>query len=54
MKDTEEPLAYLSRAELQLNIMKNIEREAIGLYLSLNGTGTPHTTEELERVRNLL
>lgn len=30
------------------------ERQAIELYLSINGTGTPHTQDELDRVRELL
>jgi hypothetical protein len=30
------------------------EKEAIELYLSLNGTGTPHTAEELNNARNML
>jgi hypothetical protein len=29
-------------------------RDAIGVYLALNGGGTPHTAAELERVRDLL
>lgn len=29
-------------------------RDAIGVYLALNGGGTPHTADELERVRDLL
>jgi hypothetical protein len=30
------------------------EKEAMELYLALNGTGTPHTMEELNRVRTML
>lgn len=30
------------------------EKEAMQLYLSLNGTGTPHTQDELDKVRELL
>lgn len=30
------------------------EQEAMKLYLALNGTGTPHTKEELNRVKSML
>ena len=41
--------------DFRVHMLKiNSEKEAIELYLSLNGTGTPHTQEELDKARALL
>ncbi|MCP4354797.1 MAG: DUF262 domain-containing protein [Proteobacteria bacterium] len=41
--------------DFRVHMLKvNSEEEAMKLYLSLNGTGTPHTKDELDNVRDML
>jgi len=52
---THDQYDFRGAVDFRVHMLKvKSEKEAIALYLSLNGTGTPHTEEELDKAKKFL